>query len=300
MSKLSKKLAIFFCCCLVTITTTGVAQGQATLEINKPIITASPAALSHRTQGYVWRLDAKATAAMPRNYRIMDSIRMSGSGQFTPSSYQAMLMDLRVKHKVKLENLYVFDLRQESHGFMNGAAVSWYGEDNWANVGKSPKKIAAEEKYLLKNTYKNGITNIYKLDSHKVPHLVEGVLVTAEGTEQELVEKSGAHYIRITCSDHLWPEKAQREEFLQIYKNLPAKAWVHFHCQAGIGRTTSFMAMYDILKNGHKDSLETIVERQRQLGGQDLLHVYSTEAWRQAINDDKAQGVKAFYEEHKK
>jgi len=298
MLMLKKKLKIIFLCWAVTLSATSFAQAAKTTTAATPLV-LTESSLSHRTLGYVWRLDAPATQQMPRNYRVMPDIRMSGSGQFTPHSYQAMLADLKTRYKVNPQDLYIFDLRQESHGLLNGSGVSWYGEDNWANVGKTAKQIAAEEKYLLKNTLGKAVTNIYNLDKHKVPGLVAGIVVTAQSPEQLLVEQSGAHYVRITCPDHLWPGKGQREQFLQLYKTLPKKAWLHFHCQAGIGRTTSFMAMYDILKNGQKDSLETIVARQRKLGGQDLLHVWSNEAWRQAINDAKAEGVRKFYEQYK-
>jgi hypothetical protein len=295
MTKYKSKFGLLFLGCLLVLQAPIVVQAKVPLCQRE----TAQAQLSHRTLGYVWRLDAPADETMPRNYRTMPSIKMSGSGQFTPLSYQNMLQDLQTKYKVKPQNVYIFDLRQESHGLLNGAAVSWYGEDNWSNVGKSPKKIAAEEKLLLKDTLKQNIVGIYHLDTHKVPHLVAGIKVTSQETEQQLVEQFGAHYVRITCPDHLWPGQVQREQFSQIYKQLPKDAWLHFHCQAGIGRTTSFMAMYDILRNGHNDSLETIIDRQHKLGGQDLLHVWSGEAWRQAINDDKARGVRDFYNAHK-
>ena len=36
----------------------------------------------------------------------------------------------------------------------------------------------------------------------------------------------------------------------------------HFHCKEGIGRTTTFMIMYDIMKNYKEVSLNDIIKRQ--------------------------------------
>lgn len=38
------------------------------------------------------------------------------------------------------------------------------------------------------------------------------------------------------------------DEFIKLYKSLPKDAWLHFHCEAGKGRTTTFLAMYDMMK----------------------------------------------------
>ena len=55
--------------------------------------------------------------------------------------------------------------------------------------------------------------------------------------------------------------------FMDIVKNNPENTWFHFHCKAGVGRTTTFMIMYDIIKNGNEVSLHDIIGRQLLLSG---------------------------------
>ena len=39
----------------------------------------------------------------------------------------------------------IVDLREESHGFFDGIAVSWYGEHDWGNVGLTQEEALADE-----------------------------------------------------------------------------------------------------------------------------------------------------------
>lgn len=249
------------------------------------------------TAGYVWRLDSANEAALPRNYRQMPSIRMSGSGQPSVLGLAALVQHLE-QQGVRQDEIYIIDLRQESHGYFNGNAVSWYGDNNWANAGKSSAYIERLEPLQL-GSRSNQNAIIYHLDKNKVPHAALSVTDIQPTTEAQEVQKAGVHYLRLTCTDHYWPQPEEVTKFLSFVQTLPQGAWLHFHCQAGIGRTTSCMAMYDILKNGQHDSLATIMDRQHKLGGQDILHVRSNVAWRQAIFDNKAWQARQFYEEHR-
>ena len=49
------------------------------------------------------------------------------------------------------------------------------------------------------------------------------------------------------------------------------KSWLHFHCLAGYGRTATFMAIYDMMKNPDV-GLSDIVYRQSMTGGENLLN----------------------------
>ena len=60
----------------------------------------------------------------------LDTLCISGSAQFSVPQFRALASSLR--ECAGDRTVYVFDLRQESHGFVNeGIPLSWYGTHNW-------------------------------------------------------------------------------------------------------------------------------------------------------------------------
>lgn len=253
----------------------------------------SIAAIVKPSEGYVWRLDTKNKLQLPRNYRADDTNRMSGSAQPSILELSSLVQELSAKG-IKPKQIILVDLRQESHGFLNGQAVSWYGDNNWANVGKADVVIRKDETDRLTKTLDQE-TSYYKLDKKKKPHFKGKEKVQVALTEQQAATLFGMGYARFASTDHIWPDPEEVDAFLQWQKDLPEDAWLHFHCQAGKGRTTSYMIMRDIWLNGQKDSLESICARQQALGGVDVLHMTHKEAWRQTIDDNKVYRLKQFY-----
>src|SRR5262249_24008003 len=143
----------------------------------------------------------------------------------------------------------VVDLRQESHGFVNGIAVSWYAPRDQGNVGKSLAEIEADEtKRLQELLQKKNITLQHILS--KPQDVIETsepqkIDATRVATEKALTESYKVGYIRIPVTDHFPPSKDQVERFLAFVRTLPPNSWLHFHCAAGEGRTTTFMSLYD-------------------------------------------------------
>lgn len=60
--------------------------------------------------------------------------------KFTPAQLKYVAAKLREKTSGPI---YDVDLRQESHGYLDGIPVSWYGERDWANLGKSRHEALA-------------------------------------------------------------------------------------------------------------------------------------------------------------
>ena len=117
-------------------------------------------------RGYEWREDALADEAIPLNFRTssypfrkpaadsqmdsrympsrkgLETLYVSGSAQPSLSGFGGLIQAIRKESKGPI---YVVDLRQESHGFFNGTAVSWYGERDWSNINLSHQQVLLDE-----------------------------------------------------------------------------------------------------------------------------------------------------------
>ena len=260
----------------------------------------------------IWDIDLKLANALPRNFRTtndplkpgkaeapaattgLNDLRASGSGEFTPGSLKLMLARTRGP-------VTVFDLRQETHIFVNDLPVSWYASRDWANVGRSQSAIVAGEAVRVQSL-KPG-SEIAVRPGHPVKHgsassvTPEQVTVERASTEQNIVEGAGAHYVRITVTDHTRPLDDEVDRFILAVRALPDGAWAHFHCEAGLGRTTIFMVLYDTLRNANRVSLEDIVRRQKILSqGYDVLQPDEPGNWKAPYAAERAAFVRAFYD----
>ena len=268
--------------------------------------------------GYIWRLDAEDTAALPRNFRTtadafkapdekfhldaeyvpsregLDSLHASGSAEFSVKEFAEMMKTLQTQAK---GDLYVIDLRQESHGLFNGEAVSWYGARDWGNVGRSAADVRSDEQQRLQAAQGKSLI-VSGLDKKGKPVNLKPETVRTVESEQQLVEAAGAKYIRIAATDHLWPSPECIDAFVALYQKLPQNAWLHFHCAAGVGRTTVYMAMYDMMHNPSV-SLKDILYRQHLLGGTYLGYTVDKPKkgdWKADYYNDKARMIRQFYE----
>ena len=75
--------------------------------------------------------------------------------------------------------------------------------------------------------------------------------------------------VRIAATDMRWPEPAAIDAFLAFYDELPPDAWLHFHCQAGMGRTTTFLVLTELLRHPEV-ALSDALSHQLAAGGADL------------------------------
>lgn len=254
--------------------------------------TAEPVGSLARTEcpadfeGFVWRLDNDGKNALPRNFRTsedafhapdkkfhldasyvpsragMDRLHISGSSAFTPAQLKNVAAKLREK---TAGPIYDVDLRQESHGFLDGIPVSWYGDRDWANLGKSQRAALADERRRLRAAVGKTVY-IAPLGKQKMPEGGFVRRVKKAETEQQVAQAAGMHYFRIAATDHIWPTTENIDRFLAFYRSLPKDAWLHFHCEAGVGRTTAYMVMTDMMKNPEV-SLKDILYREHEIGG---------------------------------
>jgi protein-tyrosine phosphatase len=219
----------------------------------------------------------------------LSDLHASGSAQFTPSGLGAIVARVRGP-------LTVFDLRQESHGFIGAEPVTWYAEHDWVSVGSSHGDALADEARRLADLRARPTALVAAKDDERGTSPAP-IAVTAVLSEAEVVEALGARYVRLTVTDHLRPSDAEVDRFIAAVRALPAGAWAHFHCRAGKGRTTTFMVLYDMLRNARRVTLDDIVLRVGRLSAEyDVLHVPAADDWKQVYQSERAAFVRAFYE----
>ena len=260
----------------------------------------------------IWDIDLKLANDPPRNLRTTDDsltsgtseapgailglrdLRASGSGEFTPEGLKLVLARTRGP-------VTVFDLRQETHIFVNDLPVSWYASRDWSNVGRSQGDIEADEAARVASLKLGSKIDIRPGHSvkHGNPNAVPPERVTVEraSIERDIVQPAGASYVRITVTDHTRPLDDEVDRFILAVRALPENAWAHFHCEAGLGRTTTFMVLYDMLRNASRVSLEDIVHRQKILShGHDVLQPDEPGNWKAPYAAARAKFVRAFYD----
>ena len=181
----------------------------------------------------------------------LDTLRISGSGQPSPAGL-ALVKEEILKKAPEGTEIWIVDLRQETHFFADDAAMIITDSDNTANRGMSTEEVLLLEQELIRTQADGKLAgkNLF--------------------TEQQAAEALGMHYVRFAITDHYFPEPDMVDEIVRFYHALPENAWVHFHCRAGHGRTTSLCLMFDILRNPYLD-YETLALRQYLLGGKNLL-----------------------------
>ncbi len=258
-------------------------------------------------------LDEPYTDTLPRNFRRSDGdlrrehkevpdttglsgLNISGSAEFSDKSLPL------IKNQCGNRRLIDIDLRQETHGFVNGMPISWYGKYDWANVGLTRSQVIDGEKKRmdsLKNT--KGITILRIQKKYKLNDSIESYTdipgeVKTSVTEEELVKSFGADYFRLTVSDHRQPLVEDVDRFINYISSLSSENWIHFHCHAGDGRTTTFMVMYDMMKNAKNVSFGDILSRQYLLGGIDLTKDDDFPGYDKQYAIDRTQYLKKFYE----
>ncbi len=258
-----------------------------------------------------WRLDGNASAEL-RNFRLMtddwqntlrgkeptrqglEELHASASGQPSVAALTTLYDKI---HTINPDaKIFMIDLRQESHGFANSLPVSWYSNHNAANAGKtSSDEVETIELDCLNSL--RGVETTFKPLGNSDTKLFKPITIIPRvvHTERTSSEAAGFEYVRFAAADMQFPAPEIVDDFIIFVANLPENSWLHFHCQAGHGRTTTFLVMYDIMKNPDL-SLEEICKRQYLLGGSNLLLEPEGNDWYAIKTRDRAKKIRLFYE----
>ena len=200
--------------------------------------------------------------------RGLRELGIMGGGQ--PSQRQLLNIVERSERPV-----IVFDLRQEPHGHIAGMPVTWfrpYISDVELGV-EAMASLETEFVEVLKHTPSVQVDSVAWTGGQDYELLAsEYVGNETAMSNAEVAERSGARYVRFFVP--VVPSDEQIEEFEAFVEETSGQdVAVFFHCWDGTGRSTEFMVMYDILKNGREVSLQTIANRHEALGGINVLRL---------------------------
>ncbi|WP_242982122.1 MULTISPECIES: GxGYxYP domain-containing protein [unclassified Clostridium] len=213
------------------------------------------------------------------NLKGVEQLNISGSQQF--SEYNLPILVKAIGTSLPIT---VVDLRQESHGFINGFAVSWANSKNNANEGLTREQVLEDETSKLKSIKLNIPITFYN-------HPGKIIVPTKVQDENELVKTKDLLYNRITVRDGGIPSDDMVDYFIDFVKTQPKNSWLHFHCKEGVGRTTLFMIMYDMIKNYKEVNVDEIIKRQLALAGFDEKNISSF-----YNNKEKVSFLNKFYD----
>lgn len=228
------------------------------------------------------------------------NLSISGSAEFSQNQFKKVLELLQGK------KITVVDLRQEPHGFVNEMAMSWYGRFDAINEGKTRSEILADEEQRISNLGKQKTIQLQKWisvddnreDKDAPPSWKKATLsvqIKKTNTEKDFLAQLGVGYFRIPVPDFQRPKDEEVDLFVDFVKKLPKDTWLHFHCAAGQGRTTTFMTMFDMMRNSSKVSSQDLIGRQYLLGGVDLLKTLKEDPQKRTWAIARAKFIQDFY-----
>lgn len=237
--------------------------------------------------------------SIPRLRAQMEN-RASASAQFPPAGLEAL------REQTSAE-LFIVDLRSESHAFVNGYPVSWTAFRNLSNAGLSWAQIQEDETLRIEALRKQKSLPVVFSETSEIDWLEpkkdktrlkpgQKLKVKRVQNERAIVESAHAHYVRIPVEENLRPSDDELDRWITAMRLMPKDAWVHFHCSDGGHRSSLFLILYDILKNARFHSLDELIQRGLRLpDDDDTLRIPVETDWRYPYRRDQAYFLEAFY-----
>ncbi len=223
----------------------------------------------------------------------LSTLRCSGSAQLSAAGFTALRA--RLAH-VPAARLHVVDLRQESHGFLNGAAVSWYARSNWGCVGLAEDEALALERMRLRLLAAAEWVEVASAADVKQRKQGAAVEVRPERVEDEaqVLALPPGQYVRLPVADHARPSDAVVERFVRLVDALDVDAHLHFHCRGGKGRTVTFFVLLDLLRSADRLPFAEVLDRQQRLHDYDMRRLPALSAAKAPAIRERLEFVERF------
>lgn len=236
--------------CLLLILTLSIKPAMAISTIE------STAPTPNVKEGFLV-MDTDKDTPLPKRYRNISSLNISGSAQFIPSQIE------NLKKEINVLDTYIVDLRQESHGFLNNDAVSFYSTERLLNNGFNSEETLASEKEIFGSIKPGDVVNIF----NKRGVFKKSITVEKSQIELDLVKNAGLNYVLFATRDGHIPTPSMVDSFVSFIVKTPPTTHLHFHCKHGQGRTTMFMSMFQMMKKSTFKSFQEILDEQLDAGG---------------------------------
>ena len=224
------------------------------------LISSKPLCFTSKKNESIITIDSTSSVGLPMRLRDIPTLNISGSAQFTKDQL------LNLKNYINKDNICIVDLRQESHEMINDLAISFLNPYKDLNNGFTTEQTIKAENSLLNKIKIGNTIQLYKHTGISI----KDITVDFISNESQLVTEADMQYKRFAVKDNSAPTPDIVDEFVEFIKNKPDDIHLHFHCAAGKGRTTSFMVMYQAMKNNSNLTLEQLLSYQYNIGGVNL------------------------------
>lgn len=214
-------------------------------------------------------------------------MKASGSSEMTPANLTNVIANIRTR---SVKKITIVDLRLESHSWINGLPYYWlaspdhlfqFGVDCY-NQGKTVTQIEKDEMARAAKLMESCQATVFDFSKGHYPFVPTAqaksiAIENAVLTEKDLVMLAGVEYLRLPISDDSAPSWHIIDRLVNYFRSHPDN-WLHVHCNEGHGRTTTVLAMIDMLYNAKNVDFNSIILRQKLIGvgGADLFNFDSS------------------------
>jgi hypothetical protein len=217
----------------------------------------------------LWFRDARFIAnSYPGNIEGIHDLNVTGSEEPSEKGWTSIANYIKQHVTNPERKVIVLDLRQESHGYLNGRAITLVSSYNWINLDKSNEQSLNDQfDWLDSLKEKKKVNGILTVSQYRAKDFSHGrsMAVGVIHDESYYVKRMGFEYRRLYITDHRAPLDSEVDAFITLVNNNPEDTWFHVHCRGGKGRTTTIFALLDMLKNADKVSFEDIIARQASI-----------------------------------
>jgi len=215
-----------------------------------------------------WIISADKFQEIPLNYRKIQHKDLWISASKQPSELGFRWLAKEALNAGK--TLYIIDLRQESHFFIQGEAITSYiGLHNNGNINLSLEEIKEKERLLKQSLLAKKTMTVYKRYIKEQNSITfeepKEVVVDTVQTEEELLQKiDTVKYTRIPFTDHAIHQMSlQANTLFDLIENAKQSKniWIHFHCHGGKARSATALLTTHLFLQGKKEkSIDEVLQ----------------------------------------